>query len=34
MSKNIKEVKIFGTINNICIQKNHCGYTNIQNYPV
>jgi len=34
MSKNIKEIKIFGTINNICIQKNHCGYTNIQNYPV
>lgn len=34
MSKNIKQVKIFGTIDNICIQKNHCGYTNIQNYNV
>ena len=33
-SKNIKEVKIFGTINDICIQKNHCGYTNIQTWSV
>ena len=32
ISKHIKEVKIFGTINDICIQKNHCGYTNIQTY--
>ncbi len=31
MSKNIKEVKIFGVVDNICIQKNGCGYTDIQN---
>ena len=34
ISKHIKEVKIFGTINDICIQKNHCGYTNIQTYNI
>ena len=32
MSNNIKKIKIFGTIDDICIQKNHCGYTNIQTY--
>ena len=34
MSNKIKEVKIFGTINNLCIQKNTCGYTTIQNLGV
>lgn len=34
MSKNIKKIKIFGTIDDICVQKNSCGYTNIQNYQV
>jgi len=33
MSNNIKEVKIFGTIEDVCVQKNSCGYSNIQNYP-
>ena len=32
MWNNIKEVKIFGTINHICFQENTCGYTNIQTY--
>ncbi len=32
VSKYIKKIKIFGTINDICVQKNHCGYTNIQTY--
>ena len=32
ISRHIKKVKIFGTINDICIQKNHCGYSNIQTY--
>ena len=34
ISRNIKEVKLFGTINDICIQKNTCGYTNIQTYRI
>ena len=34
ISKHIKKVKIFGTINDICIQKNHCGYSNIQIYDM
>lgn len=34
MSKHVKEAKIFGTIRDICEQKNSCGYTNIQNYQV
>ena len=34
ISRHIKEVKIFGTINDICIQKNHCGYSNIQTYTI
>lgn len=33
MSNNIKEAKIFGVIDDICIQKNTCGYTTIQNIP-
>jgi hypothetical protein len=32
ISKYIKEIKIFGTINDICAQENNCGYTNIQTY--
>ena len=32
ISKYVKEIKIFGTINDICTQENHCGYTNIQTY--
>jgi hypothetical protein len=34
MSSKIKEVKIFGVINDICIHKNTCGYTTIQNLGV
>jgi glycosyl transferase family 25 len=34
MSNNIKKIKIFGTIDDICIQKNNCGYTNIQTYKI
>ena len=34
MSNNIKKIKIFGVIDDICIQKNTCGYTNIQTYNI
>ena len=34
MSMHIKEIKIFGTIDDICVQKNTCKPSNIQTYEV
>ena len=34
MSDNNEKAKLFGTIDDICIQANHCNYSTIQVYPV
>lgn len=34
MSENSDKLKIYGTIKDICVQSNTCGYTNIQNFEV